>query len=177
MPAKLKFTDEELLNLRRQGLNPNQIAKKLGVQPASVRERLRKIGARTAASGLDVARSRKLVDGGLAVMEQLGTINEEAHRLMEELRSDPKLKDNPRAKASSFVKVLNSILDQIKFQVEAWKIMWDVNEHKNFQTVVLQAIGEADPATRDKIVERLNRDLSVRALLNQSPDLDAPTAT
>ncbi|MBI3090869.1 MAG: hypothetical protein HYY96_09400 [Candidatus Tectomicrobia bacterium] len=171
MPSPQKFSDEELLSFRKQGLNANQIAKQVGVHPNSVRERLRKLGARTAAQAVDVNRAKKIVDRGLAVMEQLFTINERAHKLLKKLEGDPKVK------ATAIVRVIDSILAQLRFQVEAWKMMWDVNEHKNFQAVVLNAIGAADPATRDKIVDRLNRELSVRSLLNHSPDVDAPMTT
>lgn len=40
----MKFTDEELLELYRQGLTDNEIADRLGVTPPAVHYRLQKLG-------------------------------------------------------------------------------------------------------------------------------------
>lgn len=55
----------------------------------------------------------------------------------------------------TYVAVLAEIREHVTTGVKLMQTLIDVNEVRAFQEAVLEAIGEADPATRERIVNRL----------------------
>jgi predicted transcriptional regulator len=187
--AKPKFTDIELKRLVRQGLSGLAIAKRLGVSKGAVSQRLK---AMNAAITKDVAlrNAGEVVEKEINAIAQLQTINAHANEILdllmrwnrgdeealqilesqvryvrvngqEEPVKDFKFKD-PRELA---LKAMQEIRGQLKLQLEIFQALYDMQAVAEFQREVLEAIGNADPETRDRIVRNLQQRRAIRSTL------------
>jgi hypothetical protein len=61
------------------------------------------------------------------------------------------------------LRAMGEIREQLRLQVEIFKTLYDVEAVREFQQVVLQAIGEVDPNVREKIIVNLNKRRAIRS--------------
>lgn len=139
-----KINDTELLNLVDEGASQAAIAKKFGCSRQAVHNRIKKLRP-----ALTVAIATKRVDRAagqqLDAMGQLRMINDQAHRMLDELEHDPGLK----------VRVLGEIRQQLQLMVNIFEKTYSIQCAQEFQRVVLEEIDAESPNVRDRIIARL----------------------
>nr|BDD47292.1 hypothetical protein 11 [Desulfobacteraceae bacterium] len=179
--GKPKFSTDRLLKLLKEGHSQSQCARILKVSAAAISQRLREVrGQQTRV--VAAKKIERAVDEQLDAMGQLRKINTDAVELLDLLmswnRGEPealqvlegqvkrfkvgedeeietsmiKMKD-PRQLALS---CMAEIRGQLKLQLEIFQTMFDVRAVEEFQSTVLEVIGEVDDATKNEILRRLN---------------------
>jgi hypothetical protein len=63
------------------------------------------------------------------------------------------------------LKAMAKIRGQLKLQLEIYQTLYDMNAVAEFQKEVLDAIGEADPETRERIIRALKSRRAIRSTL------------
>ena len=190
--SAVKINDRILLRLiDKDNKSQSEAAQMLGVSRQAVSQRLRELRGRTTR----VVVTRKVedaVDGKLNAIEQLNKINGYANELLDLLmrwgRGDKealqilesqvttrkvrvgneeidvqefKLKD-PRELA---LKAMAEIRGQLKLQLEIFETLYSLQAAEEFQNAVMEAIGEASPDVRTRIIQKLNQRSTVRGAL------------
>jgi predicted transcriptional regulator len=183
-----RIDKESLKELHDQGVRSVDIAKKMCVSQAAVCKMLKKMGlAITAVSTMEMA--PKIVKRQLNAVDQLQKINDYANELLdlvmrwnrgEEvalqlLESQAKMvrvgqgKDVEWIREFKFkdpreiaLKAMLEIRGQLTLQLEIFKTLYGAESQQEFQTEVLDVIGEIDPNARAKILRQLNQRRLVR---------------
>ncbi|MDI6688624.1 MAG: hypothetical protein QME06_10450, partial [Desulfobacterales bacterium] len=96
--------------------------------------------------------AHNIVSRELDAVGQLYKINEQANRLLDELEGKPDLK----------LKIMAEIRGQLRLQLEIFQALYDMKAVQEFQTEILQTIGEVDKNVRDKIIDKLNQKRAIR---------------
>ncbi len=184
------INDRKLLRLiDKEKLTQSAAAKVLDVSRQAVSKRLQEIRGKT--TKVVVAKKlEQITDQKIDAMEQLTKVNRYANEILDLLmawgRGDPealqilesqvitrkvrvgdevidvqefKLKD-PRELS---LKAMQVIKDQIKLQLEIFQTLYSLQAAEEFQTTVLEVIGEISPDVRRKIIHRLNEKRAVRS--------------
>jgi len=150
-----KINEKKLLKLvLEDGLSTSQVAKHFGVSRQAVHKRLQKMRDKTTAAIVS-PRAVEAVDRQLKVMDQLVTINNEAHRLLK------KLDDNNTLK----VKILGEIRAQLNFQMQCFEILFNARAAQDFQESILETLEEIDPYVRQQVIQKLNEKSALRESL------------
>jgi hypothetical protein len=177
---------EELLS---QGRTPAEAARILGVNRSSVHKKVKRLKLNTVKI-VTLEKAAEVVEKKLDTIGQLQKINDYANELLDLLmrwnRGDEvalqilesqvakkkvKVGDeemevqefkftDPRQLA---LRAMGEIREQLRLQVEIFKTLYDVEAVREFQQVVLQAIGEVDPNVREKIIANLNKRRAIRS--------------
>lgn len=177
---------EELLS---QGRTPAEAARILGVNRSSVHKKVKRLKLNTVKI-VTLEKAAEVVEKKLDTIGQLQKINDYANELLDLLmrwnRGDEvalqilesqvakkkvKVGDeemevqefkftDPRQLA---LRAMGEIREQLRLQVEIFKTLYDVEAVREFQQVVLQAIGEVDPNVREKIIVNLNKRRAIRS--------------
>lgn len=177
---------EELLS---QGRTPAEAARILGVNRSSVHKKVKRLKLNTV-KVVTLEKAAEVVEKKLDTIGQLQKINDYANELLDLLmrwnRGDEvalqilesqvakkkvKVGDeemevqefkftDPRQLA---LRAMGEIREQLRLQVEIFKTLYDVEAVREFQQVVLQAIGEVDPNVREKIIANLNKRRAIRS--------------
>jgi hypothetical protein len=177
---------EELLS---QGRTPAEAARILGVNRSSVHKKVKRLKLNTI-KVVTLEKAAEVVEKKLDTIGQLQKINDYANELLDLLmrwnRGDEvalqilesqvtkkkvKVGDeemevqefkftDPRQLA---LRAMGEIREQLRLQVEIFKTLYDVEAVREFQQVVLQAIGEVDPNVREKIIANLNKKRAIRS--------------
>jgi len=194
MPER-KISVIELENLVRQGCTVSAIARKLGVSKGAVSKRLRRLNV-AITKDVSLHHAGEIVDRKINAIEQLQKINDYANELLDLLmrwnRGDEvalqvlesqvatrrvrvgdqedfvreyKFKD-PRELA---LKAMQEIRGQLNLQLEIFKTLYDMAAVAEFQKQVLEAIGNASPELKDRIVRNLQERAIVRSTVEFSP--------
>lgn len=187
--GKLKFSDFELKQLVKRGLSRSAIAKQLGVSKAAVSMRLKALNE-AITQNVTLRNADVIVNKEINAIDQLQTINAHANEILdllmrwnrgdkealqilesqiryvrvngeEEPVKEYKFKD-PRELA---LKAMCEIRGQLKLQLEIFQALYDMQAVAEFQREVLEAIENADPETRDKIVRNLQERRAIRSTL------------
>ena len=82
----------------------------------------------------------------------------------EEFVREYKFKD-PRDLA---LKAMNEIRNQLKLQLEIFQALFSLQAAQEFETTILEVIGEVAPDVRSEIIRRINQKRSVRAAVRFS---------
>lgn len=190
--ARRKFSNIELEQLVREGFGVSEIARKLGVTKGTVSKRLKalKVGI---SKDVTLRSAPQVVEKGLNAVEQLRKINADANELLDLLmrwnrgdeeaiqvlenqvkkvrvkgKEEPvkqyKMKD-PRELA---LRAMQEIRGQLRLQLDLLTALYDIQAVAEFQREVLQAVGEAAPDVRDKIIHRLQKASALRSTLDLS---------
>jgi len=186
---KAKFSDSKLKQLVSEGLTNTQIAKKLGVTPSAITQRLKALKL-AVNKEVALARAGEVVRKELDAVEQLQKINGYANELLdllmrwnrgenealqilesqartvkvrgqEEEITEYRFKD-PRELA---LKAMQEIRGQLKLQLEIFQALYDMQAVAEFQKEVLEIIGNVSPETRDEIIYRLKEKRAIRSTL------------
>lgn len=177
---------EELLS---QGRTPAEAARILGVNRSSVHKKVKRLKLNTV-KVVTLEKAAEVVERKLDTIGQLQKINDYANELLDLLmrwnRGDEvalqilesqvakkKVKvgdEEMEAKEFKFtdprqlaLRAMAEIREQLRLQVEIFKTLYDIEAVREFQQVVLQAIGEVDPNVREKIIANLNKRRAIRS--------------
>jgi predicted transcriptional regulator len=189
------INDRKLLELiDKKSMSQARAAKELGVSRQAVSKRLKEIRGQTT----KVVVSKKVeqvVDRKIDAIQQLQKINEYANEILDLLmawnRGDEtalqvlesqvstkkvrvgdqemevrefKFKD-PRDLA---LKAMGEIRNQLKLQLEIFQTLFSLQAAQEFETTILEVIGEVAPDVRGEIIRRINQKRSVRAAVRFS---------
>ena len=131
-----------------------QCAEHYGVSEAAISKAKKEINV-AVVKNVALESAPKVVEKNLDAVSQLQKINEQANQLLDELEKDPGLK----------LKVMAEIRGQLRLQLEIFQTLYDMKAIQEFQTEVLQAIGEADHDVRDRIIRNLNQKRAIRSAI------------
>jgi len=175
------FSDRELMKLiNKEGKSQAEAARILSVSPAAICQRLKELNIKTTRA-IVAKEASKVVESGLDSLSQLRKINQNCHELLDSLmawiRGEPKALQalehqakmvrigeseynvqeikltDPRKLA---LMCMSEIRKDLDFELKLFSTIYSIEESQKFQEIVLEEIGHADPATREKIIERLN---------------------
>ena len=154
---KNKINDNKMLKMVDQNYSQVKIAEFFGVSKQAVNKRLIQLKGRST-KVIVTKKVKKSIDDRLDSISQLKLINDEAIKLLNELEQEPALK----------LKVMSEIRGQLKLQIEIFQTLFSLQTAEEFQTAVLEAIGEASPDVRKNIINRLNVERSIRSAVKFS---------
>ncbi|MHC1744973.1 MAG: hypothetical protein AB9873_18370 [Syntrophobacteraceae bacterium] len=168
-----KINDQELKDLVKQGLTGVQIAEHFGCRPSAVNIRIKALNLNVAKE-ITLRRAPEIVQGEINAIQQLQKINVHANEILDGLmrwqRGEPEALATIEGQANGgkdprelALKAMCEIRSQLKLQLEIFQTLYDIQAIAAFQQEVLEAIGEASPEIRDKILENLHQR---RAILN-----------
>jgi predicted transcriptional regulator len=189
------INDRQLLRLiDKKRMSQARAAKELGVSRQAVSKRLKELRGHTTKAVI-CKKVEKVIDRKIDTMEQLSKINEYANELLdllmawnrgdetalqvlesqvttkkvrvgdqEEFVKEFKFKD-PRDLA---LKAMGEIRSQLKLQLEIFQTLFSLQAAQEFETTILEVIGEAAPDVRSEIIRRINQKRSVRAAVRFS---------
>ena len=187
-----KFTDIELKQLLRRGMTGTEIAKHLGVSKSTVSGRIKALNI-AVSKDITIRSAGEIVRTELDTIGQLQKINRDANELLDLLmrwnRGDDealqiletqvrkvkigrgedaeeiteyKFKD-PRELA---LNAMREIRGQLKLQLEIFQALYDMQAVQQFQSEVLEIIGNVAPDARDEIIRRLTQANALRSALD-----------
>ena len=177
---RLKFSDTKLKQLVSAGLTNKEIAKRLKVTPGAISQRLKTLNL-AATKEVALVRAGEVVRQELNTVSQLQKINDHANELLDLLMTCVNGDETAKAEAAArlgpmgpgskdpkelALKCMQEIRSQLKLQLEIFQTLYDIQAVAEFQREVLEAIGDADLETRDRIVRNLKERSAVRSALN-----------
>ena len=187
-----QIDDKQLMQLVRNGNTVSECARKLGIHKGTVSKRLKALNI-AINQNVTIRAAHKIVDKEINSLEQLEKINRNANELLDLLmrwnRGDDealqilegqvrkvrigkgedaqevteyKFKD-PRELA---LKAMQEIRGQLKIQLEIFQALFDMQAVQQFQSEVLEIIGNVSPNARDEIIRRLTERNALRSALD-----------
>jgi len=185
---KPKIDRVKLAEMLRAGKRPAECARFFGVSKAAITKAKKELNI-SVVKNVALENAHKVVDKNLNAIDQLAKINGYANELLDLLmrwnrgddealqilesqvkkvkrgsKEEPeevleyRLKD-PRELA---LKAMAEIRGQLSLQLEIFATLYDLQAVADFQREVLEAIGEVDARTRDKIIRRLKENGALR---------------
>lgn len=152
--SRPKINDKKLLKLIGSGKTQAEVGRDMGVTRQAVNQRLQELNQRTTKGICTISKnSREVISNNLDIIGQLKKINDKANQLLDDLENDP----------NTAVRIMSEIRWQLKLQLDMFEILYSVQAAQEFQNEVLQAIGEADDDTRQRIINKLNQKRSIRS--------------
>jgi len=175
-----KFADIQLEQLVREGNGVSQIGRILGVSKGTVSKRLKqlKVGI---TKNVTLTHAGEIVKKEINAAEQLQKINDHANELLDLLmvcvNGDEAAKQEAAAKLGPVgpgnkdpkelaLKCMQEIRSQLKLQLEIFQTLYDMQAVAEFQREVLEAIGDANLETRDRIIRNLKERSAIRSTLD-----------
>jgi len=170
-----KFSNIELEQLVREGNGVSEAARKLGVSKGTVSKRLKKLNVGIT-KNVTLHHAGEIVKKEINAAEQLLRINETANALLDRLMKVIEGDEEELAKVlpllggkgsaiEAAIKIKGEIRQQLKLQLEIFQALYDMQAVAEFQKEVLEAIGEADLETRDRIIRNLQKRSAIRSTL------------
>jgi DNA-binding transcriptional regulator GbsR (MarR family) len=167
------FTDLQLEQLFREGNGVSQIARILGVSKGTVSKRLKKLNIGIA-HNISLYHAGEIVKKEINAAEQLLKINDTANTLLdrlmkviegdqEELKKIAPLLGGKSGPIEAAVKIKAEIRQQLRLQLEIFQALYDMQAVAEFQKEVLEAIGNAEPEVRDRIIQNLTKARALRS--------------
>ena len=185
--GKGRLTKDQLVKLAAQGKTLAQIAQKDGTTKANVGQKLRRIRQNTVRHiARDENRGKAIVQHNIDAASQLGRINFEVNKLLDQATSeereikrlvevaavelkkdyeelDPKVAHQLlqkivtefHADQDTIFKASAEIREQIKLQLDIFKVWYSHQAIQEFQRVVLDAVRSVDPELGDRIITEL----------------------
>ncbi|MBN1843075.1 MAG: AsnC family protein [Deltaproteobacteria bacterium] len=187
-----KINDRRLLRLIDGGKSQAEAARIIGVSRQAVSQRLQELRGKTTKAVIVAKKIEQITDCKIDAMAQLTKINSDANEILELLmrwnRGDDealqilesqvkkvkvgKGKDAEWVKEYKFkdprelaLKAMNEIRGQLKLQLDIFQALFDMRAVEEFQSEVLEAIGQASPEIRDAIVRNLNQKQAIRSVV------------
>lgn len=185
---KPKIDIDQLNQLLIEGKTVGYIAKMFSVSSAAVSKAKKKLKIGFV-KNVTLERAHRVVDKNLNAVAQLQKINEYANELLDLLmrwnrgedealrimESQVKKVKHGRGKDAEeiteyhikdprelIIRVMGEIRGQLSLQLDIFRTLYDMEAVAEFQKEVLDAIGEVDEETRNKIVERLKERRALR---------------
>ena len=178
--AKRKISNVELEQLVRQGNGVSQIARILKVSKGTVSRRLKALNV-SVAKNVTLHHAGEIVKKEINAAEQLLKINQNANELLDLLMAcmngDGEIKQKAMEKVAPLlgpksgpldaaVKIKAEIRQQLKLQLEIFQALYDMQAVAEFQREVLEAIGNASPEIRERIIHNLKERSAIRSTLD-----------
>jgi transcriptional regulator len=168
---KGRLTKDQLVKLAAEGLTLREIAKKDGTTKANVGQKLRRIRqgavrhiARDEKRGKAIVQHN--IDAGInrlvAIAEiELERDNEDpdpkiAYNLLQQIISEFHKNQDIVFRASA------EIREQIRLQLDIFKVWYSHQAIQEFQRIVLDALGSVDSELRDRVIKKLHNKQLVR---------------
>ena len=104
---------------------------------------------------------KEAVDNSLDAVSQQKRINERSNEIIDELTTS-----SERADKQLILKASSEIRGQLGLQLEILRSLHDFEAVAQFQSEVLQAIGEVTPDVRNRIIQRLKERRTIRQSLS-----------
>jgi hypothetical protein len=179
MPAR-KISDVQLEQLVREGNGVSQIARILKVGKGTVSRRLKQLSIGIN-KNVTLHHAGELVKREINAAVQLQKINDHANEMLDLLmvciNGDERAKSEATAKLGPMgpgikdpkelaLKCMQEIRSQLKLQLDIFQTLYDMQAVADFQREVLEAIGNADLATRDRIIGNLKERSAIRTTLD-----------
>jgi hypothetical protein len=187
--SKQKASNIELEQMVSEGLGVSEIARKLDMSKGTVSKRLKALGV-AVTKNVALHHAGEIVDKKLDAIGQLQKINDYANELLdllmrwnrgdkealqilesqvkkvrirgrEEETAEYRFKD-PRELA---LKTMAEIRGQLALQLDIFKSLYDMTAAAEFQSEVLEAIGNAAPQIRDQIIHNLEKARAIRSTI------------
>jgi DNA-binding transcriptional ArsR family regulator len=188
--TRSRIDDKLLLHLLRNGNTVTAIARKMGVDKATVSRRLKALKI-AINRNVTIRAAHKIVDREINALDQLQKINRDANEILdllmrwnrgedealqvlesqvrkikvrgqEEKITEYKFKD-PRELA---LKAMHEIREQLKLQLDIFQALFDMRAVQQFQAEVLQVIGSVSAEARDEIIRRLTERNALRSAVD-----------
>ena len=145
----------KLSQMLRNGASQRKCAKHFNVSPGRISQIKKELNI-SVVKNVALENAHNIISRELDAVGQLYKINEEANRLLDELEGKPDLK----------LKVMAEIRGQLRLQLEIFQALYNMKAVQEFQTEILQTIGEIDRNVRDKIIDKLNQRRAIRRSVN-----------
>jgi hypothetical protein len=177
--AQRKISDVQLERLVKDGNGVSQIARILKVSKGTVSRRLKQINLGIA-KNITMHHAGEIVKKEINSVSQLQKINDHANELLDLLmvcvngdeaaKAEAATKLGPMGPGSKdpkelALKCMQEIRSQLKLQLEIFQTLYDMQAVAEFQREVLEAIGNADLETRDRIIRNLKERSAIRSTL------------
>jgi hypothetical protein len=187
--AKPKIDKVKLSQMLRAGKTVKEAAKFFSVTPGRISQIKKELNINVVKS-VALENAHRIVDKNLNTIDQLQKINHNANELLDLCmrwqRGDDEalqvlesqMKKVRVGKTDRFVeefkfkdprelalKAMGEIRRQLKLQLEIFQTLYDMKAVQEFQTEVLEAIGEASPDVRSRIISKLNQRRAIRAAI------------
>lgn len=146
-----KIDRVKLNQMLRDGKPQREIAQVFGVTESAISKAKKELN-HCVVKNVALENAHNIVSRELDTVGQLYKINEQANRLLDELEGKPDLK----------LKIMAEIRGQLRLQLEIFQALYDMKAVQEFQTEVLQTIGEVNQNVRDKIIDKLNQRRAIR---------------
>jgi len=185
-----RIDDKQLRQLIRNGDTVTGVARKMGVDKATVSRRLKALNI-AINRNVTIRAAHKIVDREINALDQLQKINRDANEILdllmrwnrgedealqvlesqvrkikvrgqEEKITEYKFKD-PRELA---LKAMHEIREQLKLQLDIFQALFDMRAVQQFQAEVLQVIGSVSAEARDEIIRRLTERNALRSAVD-----------
>lgn len=178
--AQRKISNVELERCFKEGNSVSQIARILGVSKGTVSKRLKALNMGIC-KNVTMHHAGEIVKKEINAADQLQKINDHANRLLDLLmvcvNGDEAAKKAAAARLGPMgpgskdpkelaLKCMQEIRSQLKLQLEIFQTLYDMQAVADFQREVLQAIGDADLETRDRIIRNLQKRSAIRSTLD-----------
>jgi DNA-binding transcriptional ArsR family regulator len=178
--AQRKISNVELERCFKEGNSVSQIARILGVSKGTVSKRLKALNM-AVCKNVTMHYAGEVVKKEINAADQLQKINDHANELLDLLmvcvNGDEAAKEAAAAKLGPMgpgskdpkelaLKCMQEIRSQLKLQLEIFQTLYDMQAVADFQREVLQAIGDADLETRDRIIRNLQERSAIRSTLD-----------
>jgi non-homologous end joining protein Ku len=154
-----------------EGISQAEIARRYKVNPSSVCKAVRRLNKGNAKVVTQKA-IPAIVDNKIDIMQQIRGINEKMQRHLdlidEEISKDGQDAKDKMQLRDQMVKYVAEIRKQMSTLLDISKTLYNAEEVQAFQRIVLQAIGEADPDTKKKIISELQKARSVGRAISDS---------
>jgi len=175
MPRR-KFTDFELGEKMRAGVEVKEIAAEFGVSPQAVYQRARQLNLNIGKE-IVLNQAAVIVKQEINAAEQLLKINETSNALLDLLievvqAEDQDQKDKLKRlepllgeKASileALVKIKAEIRQQLRLVMDIWKTKFDLEQLAEFQQGVVEEMGKESPALQKRFIERMKNRYAVK---------------
>lgn len=184
--GRAKIDRVKLSQMLRDGKSQKDVAKALHVSEAAISKAKKELNINVV-KNVALENAHRVVDKNLDAVQQLQKINQDANEILDLLmrwnRGDKAalqvLESQVRkvrvGKTEKFVeefkfkdprelalRAMQEIRGQLSLQLDIFKTMYDMAAIAEFQTEVLTAIGDVAPDVRNKIIQSLKKNRSVR---------------
>jgi predicted transcriptional regulator len=156
MANKLKVDYEKLRELAHSGMRGVDIAAELGVSPGTVSRAMQKLGIAVAGE-IALSKARDIVERDLEVKDGLREIYQAVFKEIDVIQvALTEAEGEARAALQDrLIKHTAEIRKQLSLAVDVSRMLFNIEEVKAFQEIVLEEIAAVEPEVRTKIVRRL----------------------
>lgn len=149
----------KLDQMLREGKRPKDCARFFGVSEGRISQ-LRKHTKASVVKSVALENAHRVVSRNLDAVDQLRKINDKANELLDQAIE---AKDHGTA-----IRAMSEIRQQLGLQLEILARLNDIKAVQEFQSSVLEAIGEASPEVRNAVIDKLHARNALRKSLELS---------